>query len=570
MRKDGVLLAVLLCLAALCAPAQNPSPTRGTLTGTLPGPSVNGAIDPAQFAGSDIGAQINAAFAACTGNSIHLQIPPGRYSFSTPVAFSGSCVPQIDAAGVEMDYTGTGQAITFSGLNISGSFGAPKYLRGLHLVYTGTEAASVTGIAIGDTSGSRRPACCGTGIRLEDDWIENFGIDLLFGSNAWNFSAIGSYFSADTNGKLLVSFPATATNSGESLRFTNSTFFSTGAFLTNAIDIANGAVSSSWDGDNFNNVEVELVAGNNNMSSPYWENPSAAIPPGHFFLVAQATGALFNPFFAPNMGWAGRAPFYMASISGNWSADGSQGSGAALPSCAAFYRVTAGARFTLTGTRDGCRAPFVAANGAMVTAILSEAGNAATIAGASPQINMLALPDAAGRETTPAIVMQNGSAKAAPRLGIKTETAASGTADGDGLIYTFNGSSYQNHILFHNGNAPFSVAETEIVQPSFFDSAVGFNSGILSNSPGFKHVRVASTCITAAALGSTCTFTVELPGGAFADTSFTSTCTGVGVTTGVAILTVHAVTTSQLTLQIQAASAAAASIAGADCIAIHD
>ena len=58
MRKDGVLLAVLLCLSALGASAQNPSPTRGTLTGTLRGPSVNGAIDPAQFAGSDIGAQI--------------------------------------------------------------------------------------------------------------------------------------------------------------------------------------------------------------------------------------------------------------------------------------------------------------------------------------------------------------------------------------------------------------------------------------------------------------------------------------------------------------------------------
>lgn len=569
MRKDGVLLAVLLCLSALGASAQNPSPTRGTLTGTLQGPSVNGAIDPAQFAGSDIGAQINTAFAACTGNSIHLEIPPGKYSFSTPVVFSGSCMPQIDAAGVEMDYTGTGQAISFTGLSTGGSFGAPKYLRGLHLVYTGTESASVTGIAIGDTSGSRRPACCGTGIRLEDDWIENFGIDLLFGSNAWNFSAIGSYFSADTNGKLLVSFPDTATNSGESLRFTNSTFFSTGAFLTNAIDIANGAVSSSWDGDNFNNVEVVLLAGNNNMSSPYWENPNAAIPQGHFFLVAQATGALFNPFFAPNMGWAGSAPFYMASISGNWSADGSQGSGAALPSCTAFYRVTAGARFTLTGTRDGCRVPFVAADGALVTAILSEAGNAVTLAGISPQINMLALPDASGKETTPAIVMQNGSAKAAPQFGIKTETAA-GAADGDGLIYTFNGSSYQNHILFHNGNAPFRVAETELVQPTFFDSAVGFNSGILGSSPGFKHVRVASTCTTAAALGSTCTFPVPLPGGAFANTSFTSACTGVGNTTGVPILTVRAVTTSQLTIQIQAASAAAASIDGADCIAVHD
>jgi hypothetical protein len=306
------------------------------------------------------------------------------------------------------------------------------------------------------------------------------------------------------------------------------------------------------------------------MSSPYWENPNAAIPPGHFFLVTGATGALFNPFFAPNKGWGGAAPFYAASISGNWSADGSQGSGAALSACMAFYSVAANARFTMTGTRDGCRAPFVAANGAVVTAILSEAGNSALLSGASPQINMVALPNASGTETTPAIILQNGRSPAMPQLGIKTQTASSGTANGDGLIYTFNGSSYQNHIVFHNGNAPFSAPAMEVISPSFFDSKVRFDSGINNDSSGFKHVRAASTCTTAATLGATCTFTVALPGRAFADTSFTSTCTGIGATTGVPILTVNAVSTSQLTLQIQAGSTAAATIAGADCIAVHD
>jgi hypothetical protein len=94
--------------------------------------------------------------------------------------------------------------------------------------------------------------------------------------------------------------------------------------------------------------------------------------------------------------------------------------------------------------------------------------------------------------------------------------------------------------------------------------------GTDGDSAGFKHARVASTCTTAATLGSACTFTVALPGTAFANTNFTSTCTGAGATTGVPILTVRAVTTSQLTLQIQAGSAAAATIGGADCIAVHD
>jgi hypothetical protein len=130
MQKHFVFLACLLCLFAVHAPAQDLPLTGGTLTGPLLGPSINGTVNPVQFAGADIGAKINTAFATCTGNSIHLQIPPGTYSFSTPIVFSGSCMPQIDAAGVEMDYTGTGQAIAFSGLDnhaSSGGFGVPKY-----------------------------------------------------------------------------------------------------------------------------------------------------------------------------------------------------------------------------------------------------------------------------------------------------------------------------------------------------------------------------------------------------------------------------------------------------------
>jgi hypothetical protein len=562
VRNKSAFVVCLSCLAAICAYAQAPPASEKALP--LPGLSAGGAIDPTQFPGSDIGAQINAAFAACRGHSIHIQIPPGRYSFSTPIVFSGACSPQIDAAGVEMDYQAAGKAISFSGLNISGGFGEPKMLRGLHLVYQGHASDSVVGVAVGDAAGK---ACCGTGIRLENDWLDNFGIDLLFGSNAWNFSAIGDYFSANDAGKTLVSFPAGATNSGESLRFLHSTFFSSSVFLTNGVDIKNGATSSSWDGDNFDNVEVALLAGNNNMSSPYWENPDAVIPAGHFFLVTGATGALFNPYFAPNRGWAGPAPHFMASIAGSWSVEGSQASGVAAPHCTAFYSIQKGARFTLTGTRNGCN-PFQAADGANVTTIVSETGNAATFFGVSPQVRVVSGKDASGNETTPAVVLENGGSQAQFSMG--TMKAGSRSADGDGLISTSNGNGLQNHIIFHNGKPPFSEAEIEMVAPSSFDGDVGFESGIHNDSRGFKHVRVTSTCTTTASPGAACTFPVVFSGGAFLDTNFTSTCTAVGETTGVPILTVRTATVSHLTLQIQAGSAAAATIREADCVAVHD
>jgi hypothetical protein len=475
MRKHFAFLAGLFCMFAFHASAQDRPLSAGTLTGPLLGPSINGTVNPAQFAGADMGAKIDTAFTtACTGNSIHIQIPPGAYSFSTPIIFSGSCMPQIDAAGVEMDYTGTGQAITFIGLDDhgrSGGFGVPKYLRGLHLVYAGRHSTSVVGIAVGDTSASAAPVCCGTGIRLENDWIDNFGIDLLFGSNAWNFSAIEDYFSVNHAGKMLVSFPPAAQIAGESIRFTNCTFFSIGAFLTNGINFSNGGVSSSWDGDNFDNVEIELLRGNNNMISPYWENPDAAIPHGHFFLVTGATGALFSPYFLSNKGWAGAAPHYLARVSGSWFVGASSAAVAPAASCTDIYSVTAGSRLILTGPANGCGF-FAAENGANVAAFPSDGEN--------------------------------------------------------------------SHPL------------------------------TAGNASGFKHVHADSTCTTATALGSTCTFSVALPGNPYADTNFTTTCTGVGTTGGVPILTVHAATASQLTLQIQAGSATAATIGGADCIAVHD
>ena len=370
MRARGVFVFCLVCVAAFCvyvedhpaAVSARSGATSATIDDTrnaAAASTTNGTVDPTQFAGSDIGGQINAAVAACTGTAIRLRVPPGKYSFSTPVVFSGSCIPQIDAEGVEMDYSGRGQAITFSGLNISGGFAGTKVLRGLHLTFMGRGFRSAVGIAVGDTTGT---ACCAVGIRLENVWVENFGTDLLIGSNAWNFSATGDYFSAVRAGSVLVSAPADARVSGESLRFTNSTFFSTGAFLTNAINISNGGASTSWDGDNFDNVEVEFLSGNNGMSSPYWENPDSAIPSGHYFLVAGATGALFNPYFFANRGWAGNGRF-MASIEGNWTVTASLAKSRDASPCTAVYQVASNAHFALTGVVSGCSA-LVAAEGA--------------------------------------------------------------------------------------------------------------------------------------------------------------------------------------------------------------
>src|ERR1700722_3585460 len=45
--------------------------------------SVNGVLNPTQFAGADIGDQVNHAWASNLGKTV--RIPPGSYSFSTTI-----------------------------------------------------------------------------------------------------------------------------------------------------------------------------------------------------------------------------------------------------------------------------------------------------------------------------------------------------------------------------------------------------------------------------------------------------------------------------------------------------
>lgn len=87
----------------------------GANIGNLNGTITNGVLNAAQFAGSDIGAKVDAAFATLTnGGTVH--IPAGSYSFSTPMTIpdsvGGTTGFHIDCdAGAVLTFTGTGNAI---------------------------------------------------------------------------------------------------------------------------------------------------------------------------------------------------------------------------------------------------------------------------------------------------------------------------------------------------------------------------------------------------------------------------------------------------------------------------
>lgn len=122
-----------------------------------------------------------------------------------------------------------------------------------------------------------------------------------------------------------------------------------------------------------------------------------------------------------------------------------------------------------------------------------------------------------------------------------------------------------NANLTANGNLGFAELSNGDVQVRI---------GVNNNGGGFKHIRVASplggTCPTGAAIGNACTSANINWTNAFADNSYTITCTLDAVTNQPHIVNVTKLAAGAgFTITI-ATDLASAANAGADCVAVHD
>src|SRR6266545_1872380 len=115
----GKMVATLFCVLAAF-----PDLGQGT---QVHAKSLGGVEYADQFPGVDIGDQINNAYAACPSTGCHIVVPPGDYSFTTPIVFGisnkaavvdcsrGWVLQQVPTATTRLRYTGTnGAAITFN------------------------------------------------------------------------------------------------------------------------------------------------------------------------------------------------------------------------------------------------------------------------------------------------------------------------------------------------------------------------------------------------------------------------------------------------------------------------
>jgi hypothetical protein len=91
------------------------APGAGAVPRTVQGHLSDTPYVAADYAGSDLGAKINAAYAALPSTGGHIAVSKGTYSFSTPIVLGTAMKPaylDCDPATTIMTYTGTGAAIT--------------------------------------------------------------------------------------------------------------------------------------------------------------------------------------------------------------------------------------------------------------------------------------------------------------------------------------------------------------------------------------------------------------------------------------------------------------------------
>jgi hypothetical protein len=260
----------------------------GTSSVTIPGEAfitnTNTVLDASQFAGSDIGAKINAAYAQAVANSLNgviITVPAGTFSFSTPIAISTdgfrATIKGTGGDGTVLTYTGSSstKAITFN-CGYQGDGAGSE-----HITYVGlqditikgndsTSASAKIGVYLGGTNGA-------AGIVLRNVKIETFGQGLYFGANTYH-TLMDSVVIRNCAQLMYI---AAASNSGEGLTFVNCFMvdpFDTTYVTANGVQIADsGTASARFVGCSFDDTQVRIGQANNvTFVGTHWENPGSA------------------------------------------------------------------------------------------------------------------------------------------------------------------------------------------------------------------------------------------------------------------------------------------------------
>lgn len=227
----------------------------------------DGVLTATAFTGADIGAQINAAYAALPSTGGTVKVPAGAFSFSTPIVFgtSGKNASLLCDTDTYLTYTGSATSTT---MNMGQGTGADgQSISNCHFIGSSSSGTQVA-IQLGGSNGNKN-------FILNNDEISTFG--LAVGTEANTYLETFNNDFVHNNNKAF-SFQS-ATNAGENIRFLGGTWAD--CLTANAlacIDFSTfGAADVTFVATSFDDAQVHIGNGTRSASflGGHFENPAA-------------------------------------------------------------------------------------------------------------------------------------------------------------------------------------------------------------------------------------------------------------------------------------------------------
>jgi hypothetical protein len=223
------------------------------------------------YSGADIGAKINAAYAALPADGGIINVSTkGTLNFSTTinqnVENKRALIKCQPGGATQLYWTGYGGTSTIinSGAGDVGSADHDQSYGVEGCYYHTFDGSTSTAIQLGGNRGAE-------GATVSDVKIKRFGRGLVVTDNTWDVSIKDSLFYYNER---MYDFMATD-NAGENIRFTNTTFADGYSTSTNCVNVGNNVASISFNQCSFDDCQVTvgtgvLYAGFNDC---HWENP---------------------------------------------------------------------------------------------------------------------------------------------------------------------------------------------------------------------------------------------------------------------------------------------------------
>jgi len=284
-------------LACTITGAQNSSGAN-TFTGANTFCNSNGVltVEPGCFSGSDIGAQVNSAYAALPSTGGVIVILAGSFSYSTPIVFSINskpvliqCAPSHATVLTFTPTTGTGVTWNYGKSGLPTGAG----MTGCQLVGPGSGTATI-GMTIGGSNGA-------VGLLLRDVQVNGWGQGEVYSTNVQG--AEHDHVIIADNGQD-ISVPASLTQTGESIVYQNSFITNTTAtWSATCINFGNTGSGPVYDftfrDGSIDQCGVTIGNGANNIHfiREHFENPVNAAQSAAWVTVNGGNATFVSPTF---------------------------------------------------------------------------------------------------------------------------------------------------------------------------------------------------------------------------------------------------------------------------------